>query len=98
MDNHIFRNALNGFNRQDVISYIEKSQKEAAERAAQLEQELEQLREQKAKVEGELESSVQEREALAEQLADQTKLLDESRSTCAAAEEEKEALSRTVSE
>ena len=31
MENTIFRSALGGFNRQDVMAYIEKAQKEAAE-------------------------------------------------------------------
>lgn len=71
MDNHIFRNALNGFNRQDVTAYIEKTQKESAERIAQMEQEIEDLRREKAEVEKALESSVQEREALAERFEEQ---------------------------
>mgnify|MGYP003315122021 CR=1 FL=1 len=40
MDNHIFRSAINGFNRHDVMGYIEKTQKAAAERAAALEAQL----------------------------------------------------------
>ena len=34
MDNHIFRSALSGFNRQDVMAYIERTQKQAEEAAA----------------------------------------------------------------
>ena len=34
MDNHIFRSAALGFNRQDVMEYIEKTQKEAEAAAA----------------------------------------------------------------
>ena len=33
MDNHIFRSALSGFNRQDVMEYIERTQKQAEEAA-----------------------------------------------------------------
>ena len=36
MDNHIFRSALSGFNRQDVMEYIEKTQKEGESAAAAL--------------------------------------------------------------
>ena len=43
MDNHIFRSALGGFNRQDVMEYIEKVQRLADERAASLEQQLEEI-------------------------------------------------------
>ena len=35
MDNHIFRGAALGFNRQDVMEYIERTQKEA-EAAAEI--------------------------------------------------------------
>ncbi len=44
MDNHIFRSAISGFNRQDVMEYIEKTQKEAAENVQRLEEENEELR------------------------------------------------------
>lgn len=74
MDNHIFRGALNGFNRQDVIAYIEKSQKEASERASALEGQIEDLRRTCAETEQALSASVQERETLTEQLAEQTEL------------------------
>lgn len=36
MDNHIFRGAALGFNRQDVMEYIEKTQKEGESAAAAL--------------------------------------------------------------
>ena len=36
MDNHIFRGAALGFNRQDVMEYIERTQKQAEENAARL--------------------------------------------------------------
>ena len=60
MDNHIFRSAFNGFNRQDVAAYIEKSQKEAAERAAELETQLEALRKSEEALRAELEKCEQE--------------------------------------
>lgn len=77
MDNHIFRGALNGFNRQDVIAYIEKSQKEASERAAKLEQEIENLRAQMTDAEKALENYRQEQEVLTERVAEQRDLLED---------------------
>lgn len=77
MDNHIFRNALNGFNRQDVTAYIEKSQKEAAERAAQLEKEIEDLYKTLAEVKDSLDSSLEERAVLDEQLEEHKTYLEE---------------------
>ena len=44
MDNHIFRSALSGFNRQDVMEYIERTQKQAEEAAARLEDQVRQAR------------------------------------------------------
>ena len=41
MDNHIFRGAALGFNRQDVMEYIERTQKQAEENAARLRRRLE---------------------------------------------------------
>ena len=40
MDNHIFRSAALGFNRQDVMEYIEKTQKDAETAAADLSSQL----------------------------------------------------------
>ena len=40
MDNHIFRSAIGGFNRQDVTEYIERTQKQAEEAAAALNKQL----------------------------------------------------------
>lgn len=72
MDNHIFRSALNGFNRQDVTVYIEKTQKEASEHAQALEAQLEELRKSEAQLRAELESLTQERDTLCAQLSDMT--------------------------
>ena len=36
MDNTFFRSALNGFNRQDVMTYIEKTRSDAETRTARL--------------------------------------------------------------
>ena len=79
MDNHIFRSALGGFNRQDVMEYIEKTQKEASEnaarleeRAAQLEEQIAQLRESGDAARQSLEECAQEKEELSKQLTDMT--------------------------
>ena len=77
MDNHIFRNALNGFNRQDVTAYIEKTQKEAAERIAHLEKEIEDLYKTLAEVKESLDSSLEERAVLDEQLEEHKTYLEE---------------------
>lgn len=79
MNNYIFRSALNGFNRQDVTAYIEKSQKEASERVAELEVQLELLRKKEREVRLALEACTQERDALREQLADLEKEQDKNR-------------------
>ena len=43
MDNHIFRSAIGGFNRQDVMEYIERTQKQSEESIAWLESQTAQL-------------------------------------------------------
>ena len=58
MDNHIFRSAIGGFNRQDVTEYIERTQKQAEEAAAALNKQLEDLRQ----AEGEARAALEERE------------------------------------
>lgn len=70
MDNTIFRSALNGFNRQDVMAYIEKTQKEAAEAAAALERQLASLREELDTASQSLAACAQEKEELTRELAD----------------------------
>lgn len=72
MDNHIFRSALSGFNRQDVMSYIEKTQKEASERALALETQINDLRSEAEQLRSRLESCTGERDALSSQLTDLT--------------------------
>ena len=85
MDNHIFRSSLNGFNRQDVTAYIEKSQREAAERVAELETQIELLRKSEEKVRSELEKCTQERDVLCEQLAELEKKAQEANAQADAA-------------
>ena len=72
MDNHIFRSALSGFNRQDVMTYIEKTQKEASEQIAALEAQAAELREKGEANRQALEACTVEREDLARQLEDMT--------------------------
>ena len=68
MDNYIFRSALNGFNRQDVTAYIEKAQKESADRIAELETQLEELRKSEDALRSALEERAQECDDLREQM------------------------------
>ena len=70
MDNHIFRSAALGFNRQDVTEYIEKVQKEAEAKSAGLEAMLETARQEGDASRQALEECTQERDRLQEELAD----------------------------
>lgn len=72
MDNHIFRSALSGFNRQDVMTYIEKTQKEAAEQIAALEAQVSELQEREGATRQALEACTAERDDLSRQLEDMT--------------------------
>ena len=77
MDNHIFRSALGGFNRQDVTAYIERTGKEAAEAAQRLEEQIKALQDSEAEARGALADCAQEKETLEEQLRDMTSQRDE---------------------
>ena len=70
MANTIFRTALSGFNRQDVMAYIEKTQKEAAEAAQQQEEQIRSLQEQLDAAQEALDACTQEKEALDRELTD----------------------------
>jgi len=72
MDNHIFRSAIGGFHRQDVIEYIERTQKQAEENAAWLESQVEQLQKSEEEARGALQACEQERDRLAAELQDMT--------------------------
>ena len=72
MDNHIFRSALGGFNRQDVTEYIERTGKEAAEAARQLEEQIKTLQDSEAEAREALDARTQEKEELERQLQDMT--------------------------
>lgn len=75
MDNHIFRSAAWGFNRQDVMEYIERTQKEAENTAVSLDEAMEEL----ASLRRQLEEGAEREASLAREL-------EESRRQC---EEEK---------
>lgn len=68
MDNHFFRSALNGFNRQDVIEYIEKAQREASARVQTLEMQIGSLNAGTEELRSALEGCTQERDASRTQL------------------------------
>lgn len=68
MDNHIFRGAALGFNRQDVMEYIEKVQREAEAKTADLSGQLEEARREAETARQSLEDCVRERDALSQSL------------------------------
>lgn len=70
MDNHIFRSAALGFNRQDVMEYIEKVQKEAEARTAGLSAQLETARQEGGSAQQSLEECTRERDQLRGELAE----------------------------
>ena len=70
MDNTFFRGALNGFNRQDVMTYIEKTRSDAQERTAHLEDRVRELQDRCEEQRQALESAEAERDTLAQQLED----------------------------
>jgi len=72
MDNHIFRSALNGFNRQDVMEYIERTQKEAAENVEQMEAELQAVRQELTEVRQLLEDCENAKDAVSGELSEVT--------------------------
>lgn len=76
MDNHIFRSAALGFNRQDVMEYIEKVQKEAESRAAGLTAQLDEARREGGASRQALEDCTRERDRLQEESAEQKEQLE----------------------
>ncbi len=72
MDNYIFRSALNGFNRQDVTAYIERTQKDASERVAELEEQIEMMRKSEDELRRMLNDCQFESDELRRQLAEQS--------------------------
>lgn len=77
MDNHIFRNSLSGFNRQDVTTYIEKTQKETAERLRNLEDEIDELYKSRGELERQLNNYEDEKEMFSRQMDEQVRLCEQ---------------------
>ena len=98
MDNHIFRSALSGFNRQDVMEYIARTQKQAEEPAAGLEARLEELERAASDARAELEASEEERTDLARQLEDMTLRYNHAKSNWEAQSEAKDTFRRDVTQ
>lgn len=70
MDNHIFRSAAFGFNRQDVLEYIERTQRESEARIFELSAQLNEARQKGSAAQQALEDCTQERDRLSNELAD----------------------------
>lgn len=98
MDNHIFRSALSGFNRQDVMEYIERTQKQAEETAAGLEARVEELRQAEETARGELEACAEEKDDLARQLEDMTLRYNHAKNNWEAQSEAKDSFRRDVAQ
>ena len=98
MDNHIFRSALSGFNRQDVMAYIERTQKQAEEAAAGLEARLAELEQAAAGAREELAACQEEREDLRRQLEDMTLRYNHAKNNWDAQSEAKDSFRRDVAQ
>lgn len=98
MDNHIFRSALGGFNRQDVMEYIEKTQKQAEESAAALVLQLEELRRTESEARQALEERTREKEELEKKLAEMTDKYGDAKTNWEAQAKAKEAFRRDVAQ
>ena len=98
MDNHIFRSALSGFNRQDVMAYIERTQKQAEEAAAGLEARLAELEQAAAGTREELTACQEEREDLRRQLEDMTLRYNHAKNNWDAQSEAKDSFRRDVAQ
>ena len=98
MDNHIFRSALGGFNRQDVMEYIEKVQRLADERAASLEQQLEEALRSGGEARQELEECARTRQELEQQLEELRVQCSHARNNWDAQSQAKEAFRRDLAD
>lgn len=88
MDNHIFRGAALGFNRQDVMEYIEKTQKEAETNAASLSLQLDGAMNELAELRRQLEESAGKAEKLANDLEESRRQYEEEHEAREALEQE----------
>jgi len=98
MDNHIFRSALGGFNRQDVMEYIEKTQKQSEEAAAVLEKDLEELRRTESEARQALEERTREKEELEKKLAETADKYGDAKANWESQAKAKEAFRRDVAQ
>ena len=98
MDNHIFRSAIGGFNRQDVMEYIERVQKRAEEDAAELEAQAGELRHANDELALQLEERTRERDGLEQQLEDMTLRCNHARNNWDAQAQAKESFRRDVAQ
>ena len=98
MDNHIFRSAIGGFNRQDVMEYIERVQKRAEEDAAELEAQAGELRRANDELALQLEERTRERDGLEQQLEDMTLRCNHARNNWDAQAQAKESFRRDVAQ
>lgn len=71
MDNHIFRSAALGFNRQDVMDYIEKVQKASEARIFELSAQLDAAQQEGSASQQALEDCIRERDRLSDELTEQ---------------------------
>ena len=98
MDNHIFRSALSGFNRQDVMEYIERTQKQAEEAAARLEDQVRQARQECDEARQALDACTEEKEALSRQLEEMTLKFNHAKNNWDAQSEAKDSFRRDVAQ
>lgn len=98
MDNHIFRSAIGGFNRQDVMEYIGRVQKQAEDAAAALEAQNQELRRAHEETLLQLEERTRERDGLEQQLEDMTLRCNHARNNWDAQSQAKESFRRDVAQ
>lgn len=98
MDNHIFRSAIGGFNRQDVMEYIERVQKQAEDASAALEAQTQQLRRAHDETLLQLEERTRERDGLEQQLEEMTLRCNHARNNWDAQSQAKESFRRDVAQ
>lgn len=96
MDNHIFRSAIGGFHRQDVMEYIERTQKQAEENAAWLESQVEQLQKSEEEARSALQTCEQERDRLAAELKEMTSKYNNAKNNWESQAQAKESSRRDV--
>lgn len=96
MDNHIFRSAIGGFHRQDVMEYIGRTQKQAEENTAWLESQVEQLQKSEEEARSALQECRQERDRLAAELKEMTSKYNSAKNNWESQAQAKESSRRDV--